>query len=182
MIESSVVTSMLSLPLNFEETVSMSLILWGREDRSQTEPVTWKPFKLTHSLKHELRWASFREHVCTVAPSAANSSTIACLIRAYTWSTTFTQKSTLQWQTDLSAYIHTHTHRERERERERETQFLWFHRSRERSFPEETTWLLCSQSLSLPLPFLLLSATKDLAVVRWLATFSHGSDTVKNGI
>jgi len=69
---------MLSLPLNREETVLISSSRWVRDPTSQIEPVTRNPF-VFHSCKHSLSWASFRQHVCTVAPRPANSSTIAYL-------------------------------------------------------------------------------------------------------
>ena len=69
---------MLSLPSNSEETVFISSPLFSRDNTSQTEPVTRNPLD-SHWLKHPLSSASFLEHVCTVAPKPANSSTIAYL-------------------------------------------------------------------------------------------------------
>jgi len=56
----------------------MSSSLSKREATSQTEPVTLYPF-VVHLFKDSLSSASFRAQVCTVAPSCANSSTIAYL-------------------------------------------------------------------------------------------------------
>jgi len=56
----------------------MSSSLSTGEATSQTEPVTLYPFVL-HSFKDSLSSTSFRAQVCTVAPSCANSSTIAYL-------------------------------------------------------------------------------------------------------
>lgn len=71
-------TRMLSLPSKREETVSMSWVRWGRDDTSQTDPLTLKPL-LFHTCNISSSSFWFREHVWTVAPNAANSSTIACL-------------------------------------------------------------------------------------------------------
>ena len=71
-------TSILSLPLNSEESLAMRSCLSARDATSQTEPVTLYPF-VFHSFKDSLSSASFRAQVCTVAPSCANSSTIAYL-------------------------------------------------------------------------------------------------------
>lgn len=71
-------TRMLSIPLNTEETDSISFSLWALDDTSQTEPVTTNPLP-SQAFKHPLSSASFREQVCTLAPSLASSSTIAYL-------------------------------------------------------------------------------------------------------
>ena len=71
-------TRMLSFPLNREETVLISSSLWARNIALHIEPVTRNPF-IFHSCKHSLSWTSFRQHVWTVAPRPANSSTIAYL-------------------------------------------------------------------------------------------------------
>lgn len=70
---------MLSLPLKKEVTSWMSFSLWSREDASQTDPDTTKPFP-SHSFKHLFSSASFLEQVYTDAPNPASSSTTACLI------------------------------------------------------------------------------------------------------
>lgn len=72
-------TRILSLPLNNEETLLISLSRSVGDKTSQTEPVTRNPF-ISHWLKHSLSSDSFLEHVCMIAPSPANSSTIACLV------------------------------------------------------------------------------------------------------
>ena len=71
-------TRMLSIPLNTEETDSISFSLWALDDTSQTEPETTNPLS-SQAFKHPLSSASFREQVCTLAPSLASSSTIAYL-------------------------------------------------------------------------------------------------------
>lgn len=73
-------TRMLSLPWKTEPTSSISFSLWTREDASQTEPVTTKPLS-SHSFKHLLSSSSFLEHVCTLAPNPASSSTVAFLVK-----------------------------------------------------------------------------------------------------
>ena len=75
---SLLLTRMLSLPSKSDETLFISSSLSIFDTTSQTEPVTWKPF-FSHWLKQSLRSTSFREQVCTIAPSPANSSTIAYL-------------------------------------------------------------------------------------------------------
>ena len=72
-------TRMWSLPWKKrEDTVSMSWVRWGRDNKSQTDPLTLKPLLFRSSNL----WSSsfwFQEQVWTMAPNAANSSTIACL-------------------------------------------------------------------------------------------------------
>lgn len=72
------ITRMLRVPSKREETVCNSFSLSVREDISQTEPVTLKPF-IFHSFKHWLSWDSSLAHVCILAPRLASSSDIACL-------------------------------------------------------------------------------------------------------
>ena len=69
---------MLSLPLNREETVFINSSLWGREETSQTEPVTWYPLAF-HSFKHSSSRVWSLAHAWTLAPKPASSSTIAYL-------------------------------------------------------------------------------------------------------
>ena len=73
-----ILTSMLSFPLNMEETFSISFSRSDREDTSQTEPMILS-FDFSHSCRHLLSSSSLREHVYTVAPNLANSSTMAYL-------------------------------------------------------------------------------------------------------
>lgn len=75
-----VLTRMLSFPLNCDETSFISSCRWALDTRSHTDQpvIWWKPF-IFYWLKQSLSWPSFREQVCTIAPSPANSSTIACL-------------------------------------------------------------------------------------------------------
>jgi hypothetical protein len=75
-------TRMLSFPLNREETVLISSSLWARNSASHIELVTRNPL-IFHSCKHSLSWTSFRQHVWTVAPRPANSSTMAYLKVTY---------------------------------------------------------------------------------------------------
>ena len=117
-------TRMLSIPLNTEETDSISFSLWALDDTSQTEPETTNPLS-SQAFKYPLSSASFREQVCTLAPSLASSSTIAYLNKI---------KKILILDY-LIQTLWSGTWRERERERERRTRFLWFHQLQERSFP-----------------------------------------------
>ena len=72
-------TRMLSLPSNSEDTVSINFSRSALIFRSHTEPLTLSPL-LFHSWILSLSSVSFREHVCTIAPNAVSSSTIAYLI------------------------------------------------------------------------------------------------------
>ena len=74
----ALLTRMLSLPSNNEETVCINVSLSGREVTSQTEPLTWNPF-FSHSLKLWLSSVSDMSHTWILAPKADNSSTMACL-------------------------------------------------------------------------------------------------------
>lgn len=67
-----------------EVTSSMSFSLWDGEDTSHTDPVTWKP-RLCHSCKHLLSSVWVLEQVCTAAPNAAKSLTMACLNQNLKW-------------------------------------------------------------------------------------------------
>uniref|UniRef100_A0A0D9ZI78 Uncharacterized protein n=1 Tax=Oryza glumipatula TaxID=40148 RepID=A0A0D9ZI78_9ORYZ len=73
---------MSSLPSNMAATLPASASLSARADTSQTEAVM-ESFLALHSSRQLFRVASFRAHVCTVAPKLANSSTMARLDDAY---------------------------------------------------------------------------------------------------
>lgn len=62
-----------------EVTVSISFSRCSRDDRSHTDPVTLNPL-FFHSCKRASSSIWLREHVWTIAPNLANSSTVACLI------------------------------------------------------------------------------------------------------
>jgi len=69
---------MLSLPLKVDATSWIRFSLWGGDDTSHTDPVTLNP-SLCHSSKHLSRSVWVLEQVCTTAPNAAKSLTMACL-------------------------------------------------------------------------------------------------------
>ena len=69
------VTKMLRLPLN---TVSISCFLCSLLCTSHTDPLTLRPIS-SHSCRHLFKSPWLREHVWTVAPNAASSSTVARL-------------------------------------------------------------------------------------------------------
>ena len=74
-------TRMLSLPWKTEDTVWISSSRWAFDVRSQTEPLTLNPL-LSHSFTLSLISVWFLEQICTAAPSAASSSTMAYLMNS----------------------------------------------------------------------------------------------------
>lgn len=73
-----VLTRMFSLPSKVEETFFISSSLPALDDKSHVEPLTLKPFA-SHSCSLSSRSLWLLEHVYTVAPNPANSSTMAYL-------------------------------------------------------------------------------------------------------
>jgi len=148
----------------------MSSSLSTREATSQTEPVTRYPF-VVHSFKDSLSSASFREQVCTVAPSCANSSTIAYLY-IYIWEEWMVRnKNQNSCKTypltfcNLNHYssfiqpcllcrnhqtLQMKWRKVEEEEGSKVTRFLWIHRWPVLSFPANTTYCFCFHCFSHP--------------------------------
>lgn len=150
---------MFSLPSKTEETVLISSSFWVPHVRSQTEPLTRNPFT-RHSSTRSLSSFSLREHVWTLAPSPASSSTMAYLIHG-------------QIDQELNWHCHKNERVQKKKKTQdlyvngrtdyklRLTQSLWFHQWPKRSCLSATTygrWSSCQHfPWSLPLSCLLPS-------------------------